>query len=68
MDALGEDVRQLLRRGDPDQTLMSILDGLVREVLADVDVLGTYPSPIDVVAPFNARGVVLVDRRIPRRR
>ncbi len=32
------------------------------EVLLDVDVLGTFPSSNDVVAPFNARCAVLVDR------
>jgi hypothetical protein len=43
---------------------MSILDGLVSEVLADVNVLGTFPSADDIVALFDTHGVVLVDRRI----
>ncbi len=27
----------------------------------DVNVLGSFPTPDDVVAPFDARGIVLVD-------
>ena len=42
---------------------MTILDCLVGEVLADVNVLGSLTSPDDVVAPFDARVVVFVDRR-----
>ncbi len=30
------------------------------EVLPNVDVLGSFTSPDDVVTPFNTRGVVLV--------
>jgi hypothetical protein len=36
------------------------LDDLVGEVLPDVDVLDSFASADDVVAPFDARSVVLV--------
>ncbi len=36
---LGEDICKLLHRGYPNETEMSILDGLVSEVLADVSAL-----------------------------
>ena len=62
VDALGEDIRELLRRRDPKQTEVSELDGLVRKVLANVDVLSTFTSPDDVVAPLDARGVVFIQR------
>ncbi len=68
MDALGEDIRELLRRRDPKQTEVSELDGLVRKVLANVDVLGTFSPADDIVAPLDTRSVVLVDRRISCRR
>ncbi len=46
---------------------MSILDGLVRKLLTDVDVLGTFPSANDVVAPLDEHVVVvLADRSKPR--
>ena len=64
MDALGEDVRELLRRRDPEQAEMSVLNGLMRKMLADVDVLGTLSPTDDVIAPLDARSVILVDRRI----
>ncbi len=32
------------------------------DVLPNIDVLGSFPSADDVVAPFDARGVVLVCR------
>jgi hypothetical protein len=35
---LSEDIRRLLCSGNPNKTEMSIQDGLVSEVLADVDV------------------------------
>ena len=57
---LGEQIGQLLRSIHLDQSHLTILDGLVREVLADVDVLGTLASADDVVPPFDARRVVLV--------
>ncbi len=41
---------------------MSILNYFVGEVLPDVNVLGLFPTPDDVAAPFDARGVVVVDR------
>ena len=39
---------------------MPILDGLMREVLADVDVLGPLVAADDVAPPFDAGRVVLV--------
>ncbi len=32
----------------------------MRKMLEEVNVLGAFPSPDDVFAPFDARGVVLV--------
>ena len=40
----------------------TILNDFVGEVLPNVDVLGSFSYAYDVVAPFNARDVVLVDR------
>jgi hypothetical protein len=57
---LGEDVRELLEGVDFDQVHHPILDGFMRKMLAEVNVLGAFPSSDDVVAPFDARGVVLV--------
>ncbi len=64
MKSLGEDVCELLRCADPNQTQMSILYGLMSKVVADsdVDVLRTISDPNDVVALFNAYIVVLVDQ------
>ena len=42
---------------------MTILDRFVGEVLPDVNVLRTLTAADDVVAPFDARVVVFVDRR-----
>jgi hypothetical protein len=61
VETLGEDFSQLLRGVDPDQAEMTILDYLVGEVLADVNVLRTLTAADDVVAPFDARDVVFVD-------
>ncbi len=63
MKPLGEDVCQLLQGVDSDRTEMTVLDRLVGEVLADVNVLRPLTAADDVVAPFDARVVVLVDRR-----
>ena len=62
MKSLGEDVRELLRGAGPNQAQMSILDGFMSKVLADVDVLRTFSASNDVVAPLNAGIVILVDR------
>ena len=61
MKSLREDVCQLFRGVDSDQTKMTLLDRLVGEVLADVNVLRTLTAADDVVAPFDARAVVFVD-------
>ncbi len=62
--SLGQDVRHLLcgRNLDEQPQHRTILDDFVSEVLPDVDVLGSFPSANDVVAPFNAGGVVLIYR------
>ena len=39
---------------------MSILDGLMGEVLANVNVLGSLTAANDVVSPLNAGRVVLM--------
>jgi hypothetical protein len=36
----------------------------MRKMLTEVNVLGVFTSPNDVVAPFDARGVVLVHRGV----
>ncbi len=65
MQALGEDIRELGRRGDANEQHLAILDDLVGDVLPDVDVpvLGSLPSTDDVVTP---RRVVFVGRRARR--
>ena len=63
MKSLGEDVCQLLRGVDSDQAKVTILNRLVGKVLPDVNVLCTLTAADDVVAPFDARVVVFVDRR-----
>jgi hypothetical protein len=44
--------------------VVETLDGLMRKMLADVHVLSTLAPAEDVVAPLDARSVVLVDRRV----
>ncbi len=58
MKSLREDVGELFRCIHSDQAEVTILDCLVSEVLADVNVLRSFPSSNDVVAPFDARVVV----------
>jgi hypothetical protein len=55
----------LFRGIHSDQAEVTILDCLVGEVLADsdVNVLRSFPSSNDVVAPFDARIIVFVDWR-----
>ena len=70
VDALAsvEDVSELSRRRDPEQAEMSVLNGLMRKMLADVDALCTLSPTNVVIVPLDARSVVLVDRRISCRR
>ena len=63
VQALGEDIRELGRRGDADEQHLAILNDLVGEVLPDVDVLGSLPATDDVVTPLVSRRLVFVDRR-----
>ena len=66
MKSLGKDIGQLVLRRHLDEQHLAVLDDLVGEVLPDVDVLGSLTAADDVVAPFNTRRVVLVDRgRLP---
>ena len=59
---LREDVCKLIRGRYRDELEMSILNGLMCEMLPDVNVLGTLASTDDVVTPFDARCVVLEHR------
>ncbi len=59
MQALREDIRELKRHGDSYEPHIAVLDDLVRKVLPDVNMLGPLTSSNDVVAPLDARGVVL---------
>ncbi len=68
VDAIGEDIRKLLRRSDTDQTKMPVLDCPMPKMLADVDVLSALSPTNDVIAPLDAHSGVLVDRRISCRR
>ena len=67
VQALGEDIRELGRRGDADavgtRQHLAILNDLVGEVLPNDDVLGSLPSADDVVTPLDTIRVVFVDRR-----
>ena len=64
VQALGQDIRQLEfgRDSGSDKPHVAILNYFMREVLANVNVLGSFPTPDDVVSPFNARSVVLLHR------
>ena len=56
---LGQNIRQLEGGSDVDQLHVAILDHFMREVLPNVDMLGSLPTADDVVTPLDARGVVL---------
>ena len=43
-----------------------MLNSFVREVFPEVDMLGTLATADNGVAPFDARIVVLMDRRVSR--
>jgi hypothetical protein len=63
VERLGQDVRYCqVGRNDADQLHLAILDHFVGEMLPNVDVLGALTSTDDVVAPLDARSVVLVRR------
>ena len=62
MKSLGKDIGQLVLCRHLDGPHLAVLDHLVGEVLPDVDVLGSLTTADDVVAPFNTRRGVLVDR------
>ena len=61
--SLGHDVCKLGSGCTLLQRHMSILDGLIREVLVGVNVLGAFATSNDIVSPLNACSVVLVHRR-----
>jgi hypothetical protein len=56
-----EDIRQLIGGVHPYETNVAILDHFVREVLPNVDMLCSLASPDDVVTPFDAGIVILVN-------
>ena len=60
LEKLGKDVGELIRSIDVDQSHLTVLDCLVRKMLADVNVLSS-PQPADhMVPPLDAGGVVLI--------
>jgi hypothetical protein len=59
VQALREGIRELGRRGDLHAPHLAVPDDLVREVLPDVDMLGSLRSANDVVSPLDARRVLL---------
>ena len=61
-NSLGHAVCKLSSGCNLLQRHMSILDGLIREVLADVNVFGAFATSNDIVSPLNACSVVLVHR------
>ena len=62
MKPVGKDIGELVLRHYLDELHLAILDDFVGEVPPDVDVLGSLTAADDIVAPFNTRRVVLVDR------
>ncbi len=58
MQSLGPDIRQL--SGDADQLQVAFLDNLMCKVFPDVNGLDMFPAANDVVSPFNACSVGLV--------
>ncbi len=60
MWSLGQDIGHLGPCWNLDQQHLTVLDDFMGAVLPDVDVLVTFPTLYDVVAPLNARGVLLV--------
>ena len=63
LHTLCHEVRQLQRGRDLLQDEVSILDGLMSKVLANIDVLGSLAAADNIVSPSNACCVVLVHRR-----
>ena len=63
MKSLGKDIGQLVLRRHLDEPHLAVLNDLVGEVLPNVDMLGSLTAADDVVAPFNARRVVLYPYR-----
>ncbi len=59
---LGQDIRQLRRSRDADKLHVAILDDLMGKVFPDVNVLGAFPSAIDIVPPFDTCRIILVHR------
>ena len=63
LNILGHDICQLQHGRDLLQDEVSILDGLVSKVLADINLLGSLAAADNIVSLFNACCVVLVHRR-----
>ena len=53
LDSLGHNIRELSSGCDLLKDHVSILDGLMGEVLANVNVLGSLTAADDVVSPLN---------------
>ncbi len=60
LDSLGHNIRKLRSGCDPLKDHVSILDGLMGEVLANVNVLGSLTAANDLVPPLNSGRVVLL--------
>ena len=60
LDSLGHNIRELRSRCDLRKDHVSIPDGLMGEVLANVNVLGSLMAADDAVSPLNAGRVVLI--------
>jgi hypothetical protein len=63
LEALGEDVGELLGGCHPDESEVSKLHCFVGKVLSNVNVFGTLTSSDDIVSPLDAGRVVLIYRR-----
>ncbi len=61
--AVAQDVLQLRRTGDADELNVAILDNFkfISEVFPEFNVLCALPAAYDVVPPFDARYIVLVN-------
>ncbi len=47
-----------------DQLHLAVLDGLMRKVIPEIDVLSSLSSSDHVISPLDTRGVVLIDRGV----
>ncbi len=47
-----------------DQLHLAVLDGLMHKVLTEIDLLGSLSSSNHLISPFDACGVVFIDRGV----